>query len=731
MSFVDLVSGATVERLPEQIHIGRWRYSAADGGMAPYINGQPMAAGDVVVPSTTGHWAVLYEGESRPTRGRFFAGALPNDQDAAAFRDLGRLLGSAAKIEGGWLEWCDTSPLAPGLEQAVEPHPLEERIEEEMKHLAEVCRSPRTHIRIETERVLVSRARRIDPAAPTWLASHTEDWNHRTVSGVHPRRILAEVRDEQWDLYENRVAARLVDNLVAWLRRRIADVRRVLDDIFKRLEEFGTSTTGNRHRMNRIYSLWGEAWDASHGRDAAEQTLVRLEELLYRLLGLMDSPLYKNVPQRAQVPRALRMTNLLSNDDHYRGVARLWHAWSQEAVPKAIAGEELYALHQQLCTAYARWCMLLVVRACEQVRLEPVESDYELPFEQGVRLGLAGGLDLQWKEDGEIQLVSESRALVRFIPLLHSLEHDDGVASITARAASITEAAAELGTWTVILHPAQPGSPPLADIAGIADPPAPDIKGAIDFARVSPFSLDSVERVARAIRWAILAPRMIAYPPIVSGERGWVTKGATWFDDRGSSGVALLRPLDDRERRQLDLGKKIADAQAERDRLVAQREEAAEELRRVIGDRRQRADANRQKRDLLKPCQDAAERAERLEAIGDAFAAAQEQLNILANCPICGEQGQISPRPHVDGFHAKCPSDSCEAEWELRYDPEAKARIPILLPGSRRPDTWPVGALPQWVDDVLGCDVLAVPVVLPDGVVAFRPPRTVVSRVSN
>ena len=66
MSFADLVSGATVERLPEQIHVGRWRYSPADGAMAPYLNGQPMATGDLVVPSTTGHWAVLYEGASRP-----------------------------------------------------------------------------------------------------------------------------------------------------------------------------------------------------------------------------------------------------------------------------------------------------------------------------------------------------------------------------------------------------------------------------------------------------------------------------------------------------------------------------------------------------------------------------------------------------------------------------------------------------------------------------------------
>ena len=136
---------------------------------------------------------------------------------------------------------------------------------------------------METERVLVARARRIAPNAPAWLASHTEDWDYRKISGVQPRRILAEVREERWDLYENRVAVRLVDSLVTWLRRRIAEVRRILDDIFARMESFGESVSGTRHRAERIYRMWGEAWDASHGRELAERTLKRIDRLLYRV----------------------------------------------------------------------------------------------------------------------------------------------------------------------------------------------------------------------------------------------------------------------------------------------------------------------------------------------------------------------------------------------------------------------------------------------------------------
>ena len=75
------------------------------------------------------------------------------------------------------------------------------------------------------------------------------------------------------------------------------------------------------------YTLWGEGWDNNPG-EVAKSTLKRLEDLLYKFLGLMDSRLYKHIPGRARAPGGLRITNLFNNDEHYRGVARLWHEWS-------------------------------------------------------------------------------------------------------------------------------------------------------------------------------------------------------------------------------------------------------------------------------------------------------------------------------------------------------------------------------------------------------------------
>lgn len=723
MKLKDRLSGAVVDLPPTPTHFGRWLFEVDSEPV--HHNGSLVADGDVLVPGATGDWAIVRQGDATPIRGRFFADATPREQDAAAILQLGRLLTDPNKAAGGWLDWSKISPLAPGLDKIVASHPLEEHIENELEHLVKVCHRPRTHIRIETERVLVSRARRIAPNASSWLAAHTEDWDHRKISGVQPRRILAQVREEQWDLYENRVAVRLVDNLVTWLRRRIADVRRVLDDIFARLEEFGVSTTGNRHRTERICRLWGEAWDATHGREAAERTLERLERLLYKILALMDSPLYRKVPRQAQVPRALRMTNLLSNDDDYRGVARLWHHWSRLAAPSVLSPRELYLLHQELHRGFNAWCMLLVVRACSQLRLDPADDvGLETPLEPGCTIEIDHGYQLEWEGAGAITLSGPTGTLIRFVPLAHVIEPSPNSGDVEPRIESLLESTTEsLSThWTVILHPAVPGQPPIKALAGVGNPPTPHTQGAIDFIRVSPFSLESVERVARAIRWATLAPTLLAYPPTLSAGPAQCEQESTWYEKRGVSEWAIVRPLRPDEQSRLNLSAHVEAARKNRDDLKRKRQEVQDELQRVRGNRRRMAELNRRKKSLLQPLQEAEAMLKQLEDFSREFDRAYEAVVFLATCPACGSAADFEPREN-DCFFARCRSNACAATWETRFDPEQGRRIPIFLPGDTTAGFVPPDAAPQWVDDVLGCDVLAVPTVDSNGSVHFITPR--------
>ena len=728
MSFVDRITGESVDQLPsERTHFGRWLFAPDDGSGPMRLNGQPAGDGDVLAPNPAGEWTLQRPGDSGPIRGQFFPDALPDEQDVTALLQLGGMLREPEKAKGGWrLEWDETSPLAPGLDEAVEPHPLEGCIETELEHLVAVCRKPRTHIRMETERVHVARARRIARDAPAWLASHTEDWDHRTITGVQPHRILAEIREKRWDLYENRVAVRLVDNLVIWLRRRIAEIRRVLDDVLTRMEDFGVSTSGSRHRTERICRLWGEVWDAGSRRGIAERTLKRLERLLYRVLGLMDSPLYRRISRHTQTPRGLRMTNLFRNHDHYRGVARLWHEWSR-AAPRTPSPAEVHKQRQGLHRSFDAWCMLVVIRACSQLNLGPSEDeDLESEIRPGGVIRLDKGFRLAWERIGAVTLADENRVLLRFVPLIHVLEQAKTREAMLARVTPFVGAVSKKKHWTIILHPAISGRPPHDALAGVGNPPAPMTIGAIDFIRVSPFSLDSVERVSRAIRWATLVPRMFEYPPTLQILPDPELTRESWIDKRDDRWAVVRMPQPD-EMSQQKIEKRLTEARKRLENLTRERKKIDHELRRSGDDRRRRSELNRRKRNLLEPRGNAESAVERWEEFDRDFKRACAGIAALSKCPACGEDADFEAREH-DCFTTRCRSDSCRAQWELRHEPDTKSRIPLFWrrgfedmianeslsgPMPRRID----------VDDVFGCDLLAVPKVGDDGKVDFLPPR--------
>ena len=144
-----------------------------------------------------------------------------------------------------------------------------------------------------------------------------------------------------------------------------------------------------------------------------------------------------------------------------------------------------------------------------------------------------------------------------------------------------------------------------------------------------------------------------------------------------------------------------------------------------------RAELNRQNSGCRGSCRPAGQRSCRN------FERCVTNFNALAACPVCGHSrcGVRSTREH-DCFAGRCRSTGCEARWELHQDPEtvrvelagtdraAESRIPVFRPGDANSDEWPDDAAPQWVDDVLGCDVLAIPVARDDGSIGFLPPRT-------
>lgn len=671
-----------------------------------FMNTFPARTGTFLVPDSGARWHLL----SPPTRaeGTFTRAQLLETLDASSIRSVGHSMRDLFERGGNWLDIFDVSPLVPGMSDRVELQPLEVRIKKDVGYLEEVCRRPRTHLRVEVERMPVSRARRFPPQAANYLAAHTEDWERPTLRSVIPKRILASVREDQFDIYENRVAARLVDNLIAYLLKRVREVSRLLQS----LKDAKGDKGGSRWRQDRIYKLWGTSLVADAAKRKAEATLSALSHLLHRVSGLKDSQLYRHVPRRGTVSRSLKMTNILSDDANYRYVAELWLALAPDLVQQ-VRPRQFFEEMQDLCRSFVDFSLLLTLRSLAQLGFEPTQVEIALSA-QDVELHRSSctvrvSLDSQ---HGIISLDGPGVANLRIVPLCSSLAMLDE--SVLGPLLIDADARAPAGTTTLILFPSPSDSSAFERLPeelqrrlrSLSHEVTSLGSKRVGFLPVSPWDIGSVERVARQIRWNTMAPRFLRYPPVVVRPRLDVLAGAyPWFAVVGDTISIQRAPL---PHEHLDVGRLVTEAAAELVRLESERTDVAEQGREAVRAKEKTEHINARKKDLNAQIAAAEAKTLQLEKFERDLSTALTLVSELLDCPTC--KTQADPRRDFRAGEQRrftCTCRGCATSWGTVACGQCGAWIPTIQIGG---SAWHAHAGPSgWVDQTIGSDVLATP----------------------
>ncbi len=729
--FYDRLRG-TVVGVPEEraTTFGRWLLRPHQEATV-FVNSVPVSDGDFLSPEQSGSWRVLEESGQR-VEGSISKHQQLDELESESIRSLGRHLASMVADEKAWLEWTDVVPLVPGMSGDVELQPLDISIRDLFGHLEVVCMKPRAHLNVEVERVPVSKARRLPSRAASYLASHTEDWERPLLRSVLPKRVLSEVRHDEFDIYENRVAARLVDHLVAYLTARVRKVRKLLQ-VFQEKEDYSAAVGGTYHRRNRIHRLWGESIDANEGKRKAESTLKELERLRYRLMGLMDSPLYSALPRRGYVSPTLRNTNILANDQNYRRVAELWRAWVDAGHAKVMTPAERHLEAQELGHGMDRFALLLVVRALEQLGYEPGEQSWDIQVRAGGSWTLenhGAGLACNWLEDGRVELVLEGRRMtfISFPIDLGASTSDERVRALvddTVNAANPDQRVIVL--YAAATNDARTLSESLASqLHTVGNDPRTGLMDSVGFLPVSPWAIGSVERVSRAIRWFIDGTRYDAYPmeiPLAAEAAKMLASLSSfdWLETRASTRKILLRrPPADSEWAELDLDGHVKTARTNYEAAERDHKRISAELRDAVRDgktgklRQQKSAANKKVTQLK-------QRLQAFERLCDELAEARLHANALLRCPACGEH--VDPRVDFevrenDCFRCDCPE--CGSRWGTRMCSDGH-RYAMMIPGKfvEADDTTSAG----WEDRTYGSDLLAIPARTADGGWGFVCPK--------
>ena len=598
-------------------------------------------------------------------------GTWPVELETEAMVSLAQVTGP----EPAWERFSSTPPLAQRLDERAHPQPLDLEIRRHLKHLQFVCHRPRLYLRVEEERLPVGRARRVPVRAIAELVSHPADWEHRSLGSIHPARVLARQSEDEWDLYENRVAVCLVDHLLAYLARRLEELRKI-DDVLRGRLDHGDQARHSFWRTRRVMGLWADSL-ATKTDDALRKTIQELGLAQGKLQALRDSPLYRRIPSRRSVAVALKPTNILVNDTHYRKVAVLWRAWLRFGHKPQETSRQRIVRRQLEARAWDRFVLHLVVRAFAGLGWTALRTQGGWQLDRFGWESVTLGID----DRGVLNLRAGGSSL-QILPLCADFTSAEGTLLVQQLCGFGMR---EVGV--VVVHVGSSASLPEVDQAtGWSFGKRTVMLGC------SPWAIDSEERMCRLLHGWLADNASPAYPysedfrrvPKVPAEWSWLLV-------HGSRLTALRAP-DAKEREAVLAWSATQEASAARGRTVGLPGSSA---------RSSHADA--------------------VVAVREFVSNAQAALAYLGKCPVCqrGWCDQVDTRPgnRPDGLDATwwAVCSECDSQWGLRRCVGCETRYRVLLP---RVCLDPEGAAEStspsdWPDKILGRDVWAQPCSLP------------------
>jgi len=587
----------------------------------------------------------------------------------------------AARIEplwGGNLQsWSLLVPLDPTITSDLDLRDYEQTLIQALPHVETLSHNPRGHLTIEEIREEVGRARRVSYRAVATLAAHSEDWQTRTFLGVRPRRILAESRQDQWDIYENRAVATLRKRILGVLHPRLQKLKQILQALDE-ASEHSEATQGTRFRRDRLFRLWGEAFTSHPSRDRLAQLIKQLEAARARLLALADTFLFKQMPRFSAVESPLHSTNIFQSDDHYRQAFHLWHKWECVASAKPPTPAERAENRRRACKDWNLFVVLLTIRACRQLGLIPPDNAAQ-PITFGTRINLVRHWTLLVQNDYSLLLECHGKPHLQIVGLYtcwgaQSEKHVEAAFQMFLES-QINRHPVLIVSVDDSSGPAVNWSPPLLDKFKRLRS-ATLLSDNLSLVEASPLRIDSTELVARIIRWLTAEmdwPRL----PIQESLNGW---SDVWPEFTKQAGINAIGQNIQFSLAPSDTIIAVSQKRAYETKLIleqtlASRENLKLEERCAKNDRRALVAINIRKKELSTRETQAERSWEVSNRIHQRLVELRDRFLVVEFCPCC--------KSHLVEKQAESNMMTCldcESEWGRRTCPNCHIDYAFIVP---------------------------------------------------
>lgn len=268
---------------------------------------------------------------------------------------------------------------------------LLKRISVVVPMVMDICSHPKQSLRTEESVINVNLVKRINSRTLDHLSSHSEHWKVRTLNGLIPNRLRADIFEDEINIYENLFFRMAVDDILKYVHRQAFRIKKTIEQIDNAIDWNAYGETLYDYKRMRIFKQLLPDYDISKRRNDNNtlRTLLGQWDKLEKSLSTVEASLfYRSIDKKKHISRNIQPTNILKKDSRYNALYRLWCEIQRQIVQEQQESVSLQGSDSlSLADGYSMYVMVLLLYVFKLLECEiDKDSKFKLPVDGSIEV---------------------------------------------------------------------------------------------------------------------------------------------------------------------------------------------------------------------------------------------------------------------------------------------------------------------------------------------------------
>lgn len=242
---------------------------------------------------------------------------------------------------------------------------LIKKISETIPMVMDICSHPKQSLKSEEAIQDVNLVKRINSRSMDYLASHSEHWKARTLNGLIPNRLRADIFEDEINIYENLFFRMAVNDVLKYVHRQVVSIEKTIQQNDNAIDWNAYGEILSDYKRMRIFRQLLPDYDVNEHQTENQilrNLLNQWKKLEKNFSTVEAAKFYRSIDKKKHISRNIQPTNILKKDSRYNALYRLWCEIQRQVVQEQQDSVNIKGVEKiNIANCYALYVSVLIL----------------------------------------------------------------------------------------------------------------------------------------------------------------------------------------------------------------------------------------------------------------------------------------------------------------------------------------------------------------------------------